>query len=96
MGPGTSTFSKIQSIAEDTSLTETKVAEIIYLYLTYCCEEVLVDGRSNTIFGMMSLNENNELQLDKKKFGIITCLLNKTDLKMIRRIIEQGNDNTIF
>ena len=92
----TNNYSKCKTISEDTGLPEHKVAEVIYNYFTWCLQEVLLDGKSNTVFGVISLDKNNELQLDKKKFGMIETFLNKTDLKTIRRIVEQGNDKTIF
>ena len=46
-----SNYSKIKTIAEDTQLKEYEVAMVLYSYLCWCLEEVLIDGKSNTLFG---------------------------------------------
>lgn len=90
-----STYSKVKTICEDTGLNEVQVASVLYDYLTWCLEEVLVDGKSNTLFGELTLNENNRLNLNTDKFGLIS-LLGKSDIKMIRKIVEEGPDSKIF
>lgn len=90
-----STYSKVKTICEDTGLNEVQVASVLYDYLTWCLEEVLIDGKSNTIFGELTLNENNRLNLNTDKFGLIS-LLGKSDIKMIRKIVEDGPDSKIF
>ena len=45
-----STYSKVKTISEDTKLTETQVSMVLYDYLAWCLEEILIDGKSNTIF----------------------------------------------
>lgn len=90
-----STYSKVKTICEDTGLNEVQVASVLYDYLTWCLEEVLIDGKSNTIFGELTLNENNRLNLNTDKFGLIS-LLGKSDIKMIRKIVEEGPDSKIF
>ena len=57
--------------------------------------EVLIDGKSHTIFGELSLNQDDKLHLENDKFGLIS-LLNKSDIKLIRKIIEEGPDTKIF
>lgn len=90
-----SNYSKIKTIAEDTELPEYKVASVLYSYLTWCLQEVLIDGNSRTVFGNLTLNENNKLQLENDKEGLIS-LLGKSDIKMIRKICEEGPDFKIF
>lgn len=87
--------SKVKSICEDLNIKETDCAMTLYLYLTYCLQEVLIDGSSNTIFGKLTLDENNRLNLETDKFGLIG-LLNKHDYKIIRKIVEEGPDTKIF
>lgn len=91
----TSTYSKVKTISEDLKLSESSVAMVLYNYLTWCCQEILLDGESNTIFGKLKLDEENRIYLEKTKFGLIE-LLDKRDLKLIRKIVEDGPDTTIF
>lgn len=90
-----STYSKVKTIAEDTELPEYKVASVLYDYLTWCLQEILIDGKSKTIFGTLKLTENNRLQLENDKEGLIK-LLGKSDIKMIMKICEKGPDYKIF
>lgn len=90
-----SNYSKIKTISEDTGLSETVVAKVLYDYLCWCMEEVLIDGKSKTLFGELTLNENNRFKLENDKGGLIE-LLNKSDIKMIRKICENGPDVHIF
>ena len=90
-----STYSKVKTISEDTKLTETQVSMVLYDYLAWCLEEILIDGKSNTIFGEMTLNKDNRLNLNTDKFGLIS-LLGKSDIKMIRKIVEDGPNGKIF
>ena len=90
-----STYSKVKIISEDTQLSDSQVANVLQQYLTWCLQEILIDGKSKTIFGEMTLDENNRLHLDTDKFGLIS-LLNKSDIKLIRKIVEDGPDIKIF
>lgn len=89
------TYSKIKTIAEDTQLQEWQVAMVLYSYLCWCLEEILLDGKSNTIFGELKLDENQKLNLQQDKEGLIT-LIDKSDIKMIHKICEQGPNFKIF
>jgi len=91
----TSTYSKIKSISDDLGLTESKVSLVLYDYLTYCVEEALLDGESHTIFGKLTLDNNNRFVLENDKFGIIS-LLGKKDIKLLRKIAEDGPDSSVF
>lgn len=91
----TSTYSKIKSIADDLGLTESKVSLVLYDYLTYCVEEALIDGESHTIFGKLALNKDNRFVLENDKSGII-ALLGKKDIKLLRKIAEDGPDSSVF
>lgn len=90
-----SNYSKIKTISEDTGLKEYQVATVLYSYLCWCLQEVLIDNESQTVFGKLKLNENNRLQLENDKEGLIS-LIGKSDIKMIRKICEQGPDYDIF
>nr|DAG09658.1 MAG TPA: hypothetical protein [Caudoviricetes sp.] len=90
-----SNYSKIKTIAEDTELPEYKVAMVLYSYLTWCLQEVLIDGNSQTLFGKLSLNEENRLKLENDIQGLIS-LIGKSDIKLIRKICEEGPDFKIF
>lgn len=90
-----STYSKIKTIAEDTNLKEYQVAMVLYDYLTWCLQEILIDKESKTIFGTLKLNEDNRLNLENDKEGLI-ALLGKSDIKMIMKICEKGPDFKIF
>lgn len=90
-----STYSKVKTIAEDLNLPQSSVAMVLYDYLTWCLQEVLIDDESNTIFGKLKLNSDNKLQLENDKEGLIN-LLNKRDIKIIQKIVENGPDTKIF
>lgn len=89
------TSGKVKSISEDIDISEDKIATILYLYLSYCLEEMLIDGETKTIFGKLKLNENNRLFLETNKEGLIS-LLDKRDIKLLRKIAEEGPDTKIF
>ena len=89
------TYSKIKTIAEDTELPEYTVAKVLYSYLCWCLEEVLIEGKSKTLFGNLTLDDNQRLQLENDKSGLIS-LLGKSDIKMIMKICENGPDFNIF
>ena len=91
----TSTYSKVKSIAEDLGLSESKVSMVLYDYLSYCLQEALLDKESHTIFGKLTLNANNRFVLENDKFGLIS-LLGKKDLKLLRKIAEDGPDSSVF
>ena len=83
----TQTISKVKTISEDLNISEAKVAMVLYDYLAWCLQEVLI--------GELSLNQDDKLHLENDKFGLIS-LLNKSDIKLIRKIIEEGSDTKIF
>jgi len=91
----TSTYSKIKSIADDIGLSESKVTMVLYDYLSYCLQEALLDNESHTIFGKLKLDENDRFVLQNDKFGLIS-LLGKKDLKLLRKIAEDGPDSSVF
>lgn len=88
-------YSKIKTIAEDTKLPEWQVAMILYDYLSWCLQEILINGSSKTLFGELKLDENQRLNLQQDKEGLIN-LLDKSDIKMIRKICEEGPYFKIF
>lgn len=89
------TAGKVKSISEDTGLSEAQVATVIYDYLCYCLQEALIDGETKTIFGTLKINDDNRLDLRTDKQGLID-LIDKRDLKLIRKIAENGPDTSIF
>ena len=89
------TAGKVKSISEDTGLSEAQVATVIYDYLCYCLQEALIDGETKTIFGTLKINNDNRLDLKTDKQGLID-LIDKRDLKLIRKIAENGPDTSIF
>lgn len=91
----TTTYSKVKSIADDLGLSESKVTMVLYDYLTYCMQEALLDGESHTIFGKLTLNNDDRFVLENNKFGLIG-LLGKKDLKLLRKIAEEGPDSSVF
>lgn len=91
----TTTYSKVKSIADDLGLSESKVTMVLYDYLTYCMQEALLDGESHTIFGKLTLNNDDRFVLENDKFGLIG-LLGKKDLKLLRKIAEEGPDSSVF
>ena len=90
-----STYSKVKTIAEDTKLSESKVAEVLYDYLAWCLQELLIDGNCYTVFGNLTLDKDQRLHLETPKEGLIE-LLGKSDIKLIRKIVEDGPDTSIF
>lgn len=91
----TATYSKVKSIADDLGLSESKVIMVLYDYLTYCLQEALLDGKTHTIFGNLTLNNDDRFVLENDKFGLIS-LLGKKDLKLLRKIAEDGPDSSVF
>ncbi len=90
-----STTSKVKTIVEDTGLSPEQVSTVLYSYLTWCIQEVLIQGYSQTIFGKLSLTTDNRLKLEGEKEGLIG-LLDKHDIKIIQKIVENGNEYKIF
>jgi len=89
------TAGKVKSISEDTGLSEANVAAVLYLYLTYCLQEALIDGQTRTLFGTLKINQNNRFELETDKQGLID-LIDKRDIKLIYKIAENGPDASIF
>jgi hypothetical protein len=67
----------------------------LYSYLAETTQEILEEGNAKTLFGEMYLDEENQLQLKKKKFGLIE-LLDKKDIKEVYKICKDGPDYSIF
>lgn len=86
---------KVRLIAEALNIPESTVCLVLYSYLAETVQEIVEDGSAKTLFGEMKLDENNQLQLEKKKFGLIE-LLNKKDIKQIYKICKDGPDFSIF
>ena len=86
---------KINQLSKELSLPDYVVAMVLYNYLAICCQEIITEGSSHTVFGEMRLNDNDILELVPSKFGLID-LLNKKDIKIIRKIVEMGPDTKIF
>ena len=91
----TSTYRQVHSIVADLVLSVSKVGILLFDYLSYCLQEALLDKESHTIFGKLTLNENNRFVLENDKFGLIS-LLGKKDLKLLRKIAEDGPDSSVF
>ena len=89
------TAGKVKSISEDIGLSEADVATVLYLYLTYCLQEALIDGQTRTLFGTLKINQNNRFELETDKQGLID-LIDKRDIKLIYKIAENGPDASIF
>jgi PHD/YefM family antitoxin component YafN of YafNO toxin-antitoxin module len=82
-------------IAEALNLPESTVCLVLYSYLAETTQEIVEEGSAKTLFGEMYLDENNQLQLQKKKFGLIE-LLDKKDIKEVYKICKDGPDYSIF
>lgn len=86
---------KVKLIAEALNLPESTVCLILYSYLAETTQEIVEEGSAKTLFGEIYLDENNQLQLKKKKFGLIE-LLDKKDIKEVYKICKDGPDYSIF
>lgn len=86
---------KVKLIAEALNLPESTVCLVLYSYLAETVQEIVEEGEAKTLFGKMKLDESNQLQLEKKKFGLIE-LLDKKDIKQIYKICKDGPDFSIF
>lgn len=86
---------KVKLIAEALNLPESTVCLVLYSYLAETTQEIVEEGSAKTLFGEMYLDEANQLQLKKKKFGLIE-LLDKKDIKQIYKICKDGPDFSIF
>ena len=85
---------KVKLISEALSIPESTVCLVLYSYLAETVQEILMENSANTIFGKMSLDEQNQLFLEKKKFGLIE-LLNKNDIKTIYKICKDGDRKSV-
>lgn len=86
---------KVKLIAESLGIPESTVCLVLYSYLAETTQEILEEGSAKTLFGEMYLDEENQLQLKKKKFGLIE-LLDKKDIKEIYKIVRDGPDWSIW
>lgn len=86
---------KVRLIAEALNLPESTVCLVLYSYLAETVQEIAVEGEAKTLFGKMFLDENNQLQIERNKFGLIE-LLDKKDIKQIYKICKDGPDYSIF
>lgn len=86
---------KVKLIAEALNLPESVVCLVLYSYLAETTQEIVEEGSAKTLFGEMYLDEANQLQLKKKKFGLIE-LLDKKDIKEVYKICKDGPDWSIW
>lgn len=86
---------KVKLIAESLGIPESTVCLVLYSYLAETTQEILEEGSAKTLFGEMYLDEENQLQLKKKKFGLIE-LLDKKDIKEVYKIVRDGPDFQIW
>ena len=86
---------KVKLIAESLGIPESTGCLVLYSYLAETTQEILEEGNAKTLFGEMYLDEENQLQLKKKKFGLIE-LLDKKDIKEVYKIVRDGPDYSIF
>lgn len=86
---------KVKLISQALGIPESTVCLVLYSYLAETTQEVVLNSTANTIFGKMVLDEHNQLQLERKKFGLIE-LLDKKDIKEIYKIAKDGPDYQIW
>lgn len=86
---------KIKLIAEALNLPESTVCLVLYSYLAETIQEIVEENSAKTLFGEMYLDEANQLQLKKKKFGLIE-LLDKKDIKEVYKIVRDGPDYSLW
>lgn len=86
---------KVSAISRRLNINDATVSMVLYLYLTDCLQEALLDGSSKTIFGTLKLNEKSRPVIEVDKEGLIS-LLNKKDIKLIQKIVEFSTDAKIF
>lgn len=86
---------KVKLIAESLGIPESTVCLVLYSYLVETVQEIAEEGGAKTLFGEMYLDEKSQLQLKKKKFGLIE-LLDKKDIKEVYKIVRDGPDYSIF
>lgn len=86
---------KVKLIAESLSIPESTVCLVLYSYLAETTQEIVEEGNAKTLFGEMYLDEENQLQLKKKKFGLIE-LLDKKDIKEVYKIVRDGPSYSIW
>lgn len=86
---------KVKLIAEALGIPESTICLVLYSYLAETTQEILEEGNAKTLFGEMYLDEENQLQLKKKKFGLIE-LLDKKDIKEVYKIVRDGPDFQIW
>ena len=86
---------KVKLIAEALGIPESTICLVLYSYLAETTQEILEEGNAKTLFGEMYLDEENQLQLKKKKFGLIE-LLDKKDIKEDYKIVRDGPDFKIW
>ena len=86
---------KVRLIAEALNLPESTVCLVLYSYLAETTQEIVEEGSAKTLFGEIYLDEANQLQLKKKKFGLIE-LLDKKDIKEVYKICKDGPDWSIW
>lgn len=86
---------KVRLIAQALGIPESTVCLVLYSYLAETVQEILEEGEAKTLFGKMFLDENNQLQIERKKFGLIE-LLDKKDIKQIYKICKDGPDYSIW
>ena len=86
---------KVRLIAEALNLPESTVCLVLYSYLAETTQDIVEEGSAKTLFGEIYLDEANQLQLKKKKFGLIE-LLDKKDIKEVYKICKDGPDWSIW
>ena len=65
---------KVRLIAEALNLPESTVCLVLYSYLAETTQEIVEEGSAKTLLGEIYLDEANQLQLKKKKLGLIEHL----------------------
>ena len=86
---------KVKLIAEALGIPESTICLVLYSYLAERTQEIVEEGNAKTLFGERYVDEESQLRLKKRKFGLIE-LLDKKDIKEVYKICKDGPDFQIW
>jgi hypothetical protein len=87
---------KVEQISELLGLPKTEVCLVLYSYLSYILEDLVVNKHAMTMFGELIMDDNNNITFKHNKFEFDNELFSKKDMRSLLQVVENGPGSKIF